>query len=219
MWFKKNDKSVYLLIDRSGSMAGSWPETLGAVNSYIKKLEDDVKVYVAAFDSNGMWNAATLQYNVLRENVTAKTCEEITNKDAIPSGGTPLYDAVGKIADKMIADNPTKAVLVIMTDGEENSSHEYTLDSVKGKLKILEKNDWPTVYLGADFKNVTVYATSTFNVSGSNTYNTTARNRGLVMDTYATKTASYFTSAQNSTASAESMKLTDAEKAKLDAEA
>jgi Uncharacterized protein containing a von Willebrand factor type A (vWA) domain len=220
LWFKKttNTRNVYLLLDRSGSMANGWEETLGAVNGYIEKLEDDVNVYFAAFDSAGMFGSANLDLQVLRES-TAKDYKKVTSNDVTPRGGTPLYDAVGKVADKMIEDDPARAVLVIMTDGEENTSREYNRDAVLGKLKILENKDWPTVYLGSDFKNVVTYAQSTFNISSSNSINTSARNRGATMDLYATKTGCYFNATAGSAASTDSMKLTDDEKADIDSKA
>ena len=217
MWFKKEDtqkdRAVYIILDRSGSMANGWAETLGAINSYIKKLEDDVSVYVAAFDSdNGV------DYKQLREDVASKV-SPLTNADVEPRGMTPLYDAVGKCADKMLSDNAKRAVLVVMTDGYENSSREYSKDAIKAKLKALEAKDWPTVFLGANFDSVTSYATQTFGVAATNTINTTVRNRGATFDLYNAKTANYFAATACSAESVNSMKVTDEEKKKLDAEA
>lgn len=220
MWFKKDSvrktgKNVYILLDRSGSMATSWLETLGSINGYVEKLEDDVNVYLAAFDSAG--DKPADDYLVLRE-TTAKKFDPLTEKEVSARGGTPLYDAVGRISEQMLKDNAERAVLVIMTDGYENTSKEYNLDSIKAKLKELERKDWPTVMLGADFKNVTSYATGTFNISSSNVVNTSKAMRGFAMNTLAGKTESYFSSIAGTTASLNAMKWTDTEKAKIENE-
>jgi hypothetical protein len=48
-------------------------------------------------------------------------------------------------------DNPRKAVIVIMTDGEENSSEEMTKASAKAALDRVRKKGWEVVFLGAEF--------------------------------------------------------------------
>lgn len=192
MWFKntKSDKNVYLLLDRSGSMASEWEATLESINVYVKKLEDDVNVFVAAFDSEGT-GFGEMDFKILRQ-TTAKGFEPITQYEVSPRGGTPLFDAAGKIMNQMIQDNPLKAVLVIMTDGEENSSREFKHSTVMEMIKKLEKKDWPIIYLGAGFKEVESYAVGTFSINKANTFNTTAATRGLAMNSLGAKTMDYF---------------------------
>ena len=208
MWYKnsKTGRNVYILLDRSGSMATNWTETLGSINGYVEKLEDDVNVYLAAFDSCGGED-----YQVLRE-TTSKDWKLLTNEEVSARGSTPLYDAAARIMNKMLADNPQKAVLVVMTDGQENSSKEYRLDTVKAKLKEIEKKEWPAVFLGADFSQVVSYTTTTFGINSANAFNTTAATRGMAMNMMAGKTSTYFTSDVGSKASAESMLWSDEEK-------
>lgn len=185
MWFKnkKGGKNAYLLLDRSASMFTEWDSTLESINEYVKKLEDDVNVYVAVFDS--------ISYDVVRE-TTAKDYKLISKVEIEPRGSTPLYDSAGKIMTKIFEDNPSKAVLVIMTDGQENCSKEYKLDTVKSRLSEMEKKEWPVVYLGAGFNEVERYAMGTFNFAASNTFNTTAATRGLAMADLGTKSMNYF---------------------------
>lgn len=215
MWFKKDKKAgrnVYMLLDRSGSMSTNWVETIGSINSYVEKLESDVNVYLAVFDSAGNTG---IDYEVIRE-TTSGNWKPVLISELSARGSTPLYDAVGKICDRMLNDNAERAVLVIMTDGYENASREYSLSSVKAKLKEMEQKDWPTVFLGADFKDVTNYTTSTFNINTSNVVNTTAATRGIALGMMADKTTEYFNATANSTASFASMKWSDAEKAQVE---
>jgi len=211
MWFKKDkngtkSKNVYMLLDRSGSMSTSWAETLGSINGYVEKLEDDVNVYLASFDD--------VAFDVLEES-NAKGWRTITNDDVSPRGMTPLYDSAAKVMDRMIADNPERAVLVVMTDGYENNSKEYTLESVKARLKTLESKQWPAVFLGADFSKVTEYINTTFTVSAANIVNTSGRTRGLAMNMMAGKTETYFNEVNTSASFATAMNFTDQEKAAL----
>lgn len=204
MWFKKNKdgKNAYLLLDRSASMFTEWSSTLESINSYVSKLEDNVNVYIAAFDD--------ISYDVIRE--TSVKDYKIISKDEIkPRGSTPLYDSAGKIMSKIFEDNPSKAVLVIMTDGQENSSREYKLNTIKARLKEMETKEWPVVYLGAGFNEVETYATGTFNISVSNTFNTTASTRGLAMSDLGMKSMNYFSGIGSS---ATAMHFTNKEKMK-----
>jgi hypothetical protein len=224
MWFKNTnkDKNVYLLLDRSGSMATEWPATINSINEYVKKLEDDVNVYIAAFDSGGSannytgWNIATIDFSEVRK-TTAKAFEPITIYEISPRGGTPLFDAAGRIMNQMLQDNPERAVLVIMTDGEENTSREFNRDRVMGMIKLLEEKKWPVVYLGAGFKEVETYAISTFNMASTNTFNTTAGTRGAAMASVGAKSMAYFNSTDTVTMDA-AMLYTDEEKAQFNGE-
>lgn len=213
MWFKKNKngKNVYMLIDRSGSMSGEWGATLESVNSYITKLEDDVNVYVVSFDSYNR-DDKDPDYRVLRE-CTAKTYKLLENSEVSPRGGTPLYDAAGKIISQMLQDNPERAVLVVMTDGGENASSEYTLAAVKAKLAEIETKKWPVVYLGAGFAEVAQYAGATFNINKAYTFNTTSTTRGAAMASLSAKSTEYFTSAD---ICLDTMAYNDAERASFE---
>jgi hypothetical protein len=64
---------------------------------------------------------------------------------------TPLYDAIGRIVSRAEADAPEKAVIVIMTDGMENSSTELTNQGAKAALDRARARGWEVVFLGAEF--------------------------------------------------------------------
>lgn len=75
-----------------------------------------------------------------------------------PGGSTALLDAVGmaldavskKIAELPEEEKPEKVIFLIVTDGEENSSKEYTLPLVKTKIEQQKKENWDFVFMGAD---------------------------------------------------------------------
>ena len=71
---------------------------------------------------------------------------------AMNDGIGTAIDKIGKWLDEMPEDErPSKNLIVIMTDGEENSSKEYTLGKVQEMIKHqTEKYDWSFVYMGMD---------------------------------------------------------------------
>ncbi|MEO1966384.1 VWA domain-containing protein [Hyphomonas sp.] len=147
----------YILLDRTGSMSNIWEEALGSVNAYAASVgeadegeidgEDiETDVTLAVFDfQEGM------QFDVLRDSVKAEDWENVTDDEANPRGMTPLFDAIGRMVSLAEADQPEKAVIVIMTDGLENSSRELTKDGAKAALDRARAKGWEVVFLGAEF--------------------------------------------------------------------
>lgn len=145
----------YILLDRTGSMEPIWSEALSSVNAYADGLASldggprvDADITLAAFDAQD-----GLQFDVLREGVDAGDWRDITNRELSPRGMTPLYDAIGRIVSLAEKDRPEKAVIVIMTDGEENSSTEMTKKSAKAALDRVRAKGWEVVFLGTEFSN------------------------------------------------------------------
>lgn len=144
----------FILVDRSGSMGGSmWKEALSAVNAYVKNLaKDNVEtgVTVAFFDSGF---DGKLDFQVVRDRITPKTFRPLSDNDGVPRGGTPLSDAVGKVVALAEAATYDKVALIIMTDGHENSSREYSVEQAKAALDRCRGRDWVVTFLGANFQN------------------------------------------------------------------
>ena len=173
--------NVYILLDRSGSMASLWDEALGSINGYITKLKPSTKVHLAVFDS--------VSHDVVRD-VKAKEWTDVTAEEIQPRGGTPLYDSCGKIMAVAESDNAKKTVLVVMTDGYENSSKEHTQTSIKAKVKAFEDKKWEVLFLGANFDAVESVSGSV-GVNVSKTMNISAGNMARSMDMLSAYTTSY----------------------------
>ncbi|MBK8197486.1 MAG: VWA domain-containing protein [Acidobacteria bacterium] len=155
----KNDTvQSYILLDRTGSMSDIWDEALTSVNAYADSFAADAPgaeiaggdiktaVTLAVFDhQDGM------QFDVLRDKVDPAKWTDVTDDEANPRGMTPLYDAIGRIVNRAEADAPEKAVIVIMTDGLENSSSELTKQGAKAALDRARAKGWEVVFLGAEF--------------------------------------------------------------------
>jgi hypothetical protein len=141
-------------------MQSLWVEALSSVNAYAKELANktdgdapeylgDGHVTLAVFDGQ-----EGLQFDLLRKKVAALHWENVTDKEASPRGMTPLLDALGRIIALAETDNPDKAVIVVMTDGQENASREVTRDGAKAAMERVKKKGWDVVCLGANFDNI-----------------------------------------------------------------
>ncbi len=147
----------YILLDRTGSMSDIWEEALTSVNTYAASVGEATADEVAGGDIEARVTLAVfdhqdgLQFDILRKDVTAGTWRTVTNDDASPRGMTPLFDAIGRIVSLAEGDKPEKAIIVIMTDGHENSSRELTRDGAKAALDRARAKGWEVVFLGAEF--------------------------------------------------------------------
>ena len=79
-----------------------------------------------------------------------------------PGGGTPLYDAIGKGISKVNAqiEEGDHVLVTIITDGEENSSEEWTLKMIRTMIEKLKKQNWTFTLIGTDNLDVETMAHS-----------------------------------------------------------
>ena len=172
--------NVYILLDRSGSMETLWSEAINSINAYVKKLKKKDKVFLAAFDN---------EYEVVR-NCAVEGWDGITKDEIQPRGVTALYDSCGKIMTRAFEDNAEKTVLVVMTDGHENASKEYTQAAIKAKIKTFEEKKWEVIFLGANF-NAVDSVSGSLGVMASKSMNYGTGNFMRGMDILATSTNAY----------------------------
>lgn len=99
-----------------------------------------------------------------------------------PRGGTALVDAIGrgtvelgkKLAKKKEADRPGTVLVVVVTDGGENSSREFSADEVKKMVtEQQDKWNWDYVFLGANMDAVHTGGLYGFKPASSLTYDVT----------------------------------------------
>lgn len=139
---------INFVLDKSGSMGSCITDTIGGFNTYIGKLKDDKKAKYKF--SLTLFDTAFENRHVA---VALTDVPELTTKTYVPGGMTALYDAIGKAVGEVEAkgDKSDKVLTVILTDGQENSSREYKLQSIKDLITRKEKEgNWSFVFLGAD---------------------------------------------------------------------
>lgn len=104
------------------------------------------------FDKNSWWNdsAASSDIEVVYRDVKGRDVPKLSRATFEPRGSTPLLDAVGATLTSIKAKKKQLVVVVILTDGMENASTEYTREAVQKLTKEREEWGWQFVYLGAN---------------------------------------------------------------------
>lgn len=148
----KKTELVFIL-DRSGSMSGLESDTIGGYNSMLKKQKAE----------KGLANVTTIlfddEYTVVHDRVSIEQIKPLSDKEYFVRGTTALLDAVGVTINNLIhniknskkVDKADKVMFVIITDGMENSSKDYTYKKVKSLIDYQkERYAWEFVFLGAN---------------------------------------------------------------------
>ncbi|SFV32800.1 hypothetical protein [Hyphomicrobium facile] len=141
--------TIIMVLDRSGSMSSCREATITAVNKYLKDSKADATLKDADFE---LVIFDTESIDTIRDGKIVDA-PELTAADFVPRSGTPLLDAVGrgigKIDAKLAASNGEKAILVVVTDGEENQSRKHTYESVEALIADRQEKGWLILFLGA----------------------------------------------------------------------
>lgn len=145
--------NLVFVIDRSGSMYPSREDVIGGFNKVIdeQKANKDGKVTVSLYTFN----------EKVTEDYLGVDINDIAKFEYNPGGGTAMNDGIGTAIDnvgkwlynkdKNNEEMPGKTLVVVMTDGMENSSTEYTLKQVQDRIKEqTEKYSWEFIYMGTD---------------------------------------------------------------------
>lgn len=144
-----------IILDESGSMGSIYEQALGGANETIQTIRtaqtssDDQKQFLTfvTFDSGNRESVRTIIDTMPIDQV-----KDLTRDDYSPNGCTPLYDAMGKsltALEKKVSEDD-QVLVTIITDGMENSSHEYSGASVCEIVKRLRAKGWTFVYIGAN---------------------------------------------------------------------
>ena len=138
----KKELDVVFILDKSGSMSGSEENTISSFNEYLEKEKKNkfkTNITTVLFSND-------YEYLYRRENV--KGIQKLTDKEYFVGGCTALYDALGNSIHDIEKEKPNKAIFIIITDGYENASKEYSKEQIKKLIK--KHSDWGFIYIGAD---------------------------------------------------------------------
>lgn len=127
-------------------------DAIGGFNAFLKeqkKLPGAAKLTLVLFDD---------QYDVVLDGAPLAEVLELTNETYVPRGMTALLDAVGRTVDSVAirlaetpeSKRPDKVIFCILTDGQENSSKEYTRGQVFQKISAHTENGWEFIFLAAN---------------------------------------------------------------------
>lgn len=169
---KQQKTFISYVIDESGSMAPLVTDVVDGFNRYVADLRKQPATFLTLekFD---------------HEFVTVYTAKPISDVEDLapetyrPRGSTALLDAIGR-AVRTLENQVTKddrALVVIMTDGYENASREFTRESVKQLISEHEaRGNWTFVYMGANQDAFTVGTQMGF--AGANTLSYAGTHQG-----------------------------------------
>ena len=158
---KKNFTELVFVIDKSGSMSGLEKDTIGGFNSMLNKQRDEegeVAITTVLFDD---------KMKVLHDRADLAKVVNLSNKDYQVGGCTALLDALGKTikhinkVQKSLPEDecPDRTMFIITTDGQENSSHEYSYEKIKKMIeKKRDKKKWEFLFLAANMDAISAAA-------------------------------------------------------------
>lgn len=148
---KENFIHVCFIVDQSGSMYDSKDDVVGGFKSIIEEQRNvkdgSCSVSLYTFDDS------------VKEIYVGKDVNDVEDFDYVPRGCTAMNDGIGMaitnigkwLNDMDEKERPSKNLIVIMTDGMENASKEYTLSQVRDMIKHqTDKYNWTFMYVGAD---------------------------------------------------------------------
>jgi len=154
-----NLTEIICVVDMSSSMNEIVDEAIDGFNQFLKTQKEApglADFTLVTFNSYE-------QQKTIHDGVNIQSVEPLTEKTFVPCGMTALLDAIGSIIDsvgKRLAATPEnlrpgKVIMMILTDGQENASCDYTSDAIKEKVSVQENEfSWNFVFLSSDLSSV-----------------------------------------------------------------
>lgn len=154
---KQELTELVFILDKSGSMSGTESDTIGGYNSMLKKqkaMDGQCHLTTVLFDN---------EYELLHDRIDINGVNPISIAEYSVGGSTALLDAIGTTIHKIgsvqkhtaQAYRADKVIFVIITDGEENASREYSVKQVKELISRQKKEfNWEFIFLGANIDAV-----------------------------------------------------------------
>lgn len=156
---KKDYTHIAVILDRTGSMESIRDDTIGGFNAFLnaQKAEPGLATLtLVQFDSQD-------PYEIVHRFKLLSEIPELSRATFVPRATTPLLDAMGRgindleksLGDLSESERPSRVVMVIITDGQENASREFRKDQI-GKMirEKQEESGWQFVFLSADLDSI-----------------------------------------------------------------
>jgi len=154
---KKQTTELVFVLDKSGSMGGLESDTIGGFNSMLTKqkaLADKCRITTVLFNH---------EVHLLHDRIDIQAVSLLGENQYQTGGSTALLDAIGFTIQKIstVQKNtaksyrPNKVLCVIITDGYENASREFTYAKVKSLIEKQQgRYGWEFIFLGANIDAV-----------------------------------------------------------------
>lgn len=193
---KQGYTHISFVLDRSGSMSSIKPDTIGGFNEFLKAQKEapgQASMTLVQFDT---------EYEALQSMVDIQVVPPLNDSTFVPRGSTALLDAIGRtinetgksLGDLPEGERPEKVLFVILTDGEENSSREFTNGRINDMITHQrETYKWEFVFLGANQDSIATAATMGIQASHAMTYTADAAGAANTFEAVASNAASYRT--------------------------
>jgi uncharacterized protein YegL len=164
---------ISVVLDRSGSMESVRSDTIGGFNAFLADQRiagGEATVTLVQFDNI---------YEVVYSAIPLTDAKPLDNSTFVPRGSTALLDAIGRTVhgtgkrlEAMAEDQrPEKVVFVILTDGLENASQEFTAQKVNDIISHQrDVYKWEFVFLGANQDAITTAANLGIGAANALTY-------------------------------------------------
>ncbi len=148
---------IICVLDRSGSMRNLAGDTIGGYNSFLeqqRQKEGEAQVTTVLFDD---------KYELVTDGVDLREAPDLNSDVYFARGMTALLDAVGRtvtntlnrMEEEGVCPANRRVLVLIMTDGLENNSREYSKAAVKGLIDATTKEyGWNYIFMGANIDSV-----------------------------------------------------------------
>jgi hypothetical protein len=163
------------VLDESGSMSTGKQATITGMNEQIQQIRStfkdsaDVEPIITFVKFNGI-------VTPLYVNKGLEELKDFTDADYNPNGMTAMYDAVGYVLNTLdqaegINDEDTSVLVVVVSDGAENSSREHTAHTIADRVKSYnDTKRWTFTYLGSNVDLTQVRANTGFAAGNTVTF-------------------------------------------------
>lgn len=182
-----SETHVAFILDMSGSMSNIKSATMEGTSAYIRTLREetpDARFSLTIFDT-------IIEEWITDERVSVLKPDKVIEKYK-PRDLTALLDAIGVTVNSLRkrVKKEDKAVVVIMTDGYENASTEFTSDQINKLIsKLTKKGNWTFVYLGANVDSFAVAKSLGVPTGNAAFYSNTGQSVNSVMASTAKSTS------------------------------
>lgn len=147
---KKHPTLISVVLDRSGSMETIRHGMIKGFNAFLREQRN-----VKGKTRWSMWQfdgGQGLDLDEVYRDLKGRDVPKLGSDAAPfqPRGMTPLLDALGTVLPTINVKDGQLSVVVIITDGLENYSREFTREQIQKLVKDREDAGWQFVYLGAN---------------------------------------------------------------------